>query len=127
MTGYSRPVVFRALKKLIELSVIERHNRFGTDSGQDSNLYRILIADCPQPSIADDTGEYRTRYGGGIADDTGPSTVHDTLTNPLELTHLRKGDDKEKTRLEMTDEELKARRSKIADMKTLFMDRKTKT
>lgn len=107
MTGYSRTIVFRALKVLIGLGVIERHNRFSKDSGQDSNLYRMLIADYPQGSVADDTGEYRTRHGGGVADDTGGSVVHDTLRGPIELNQLRNKNGVDKGS-RMTESELRA-------------------
>lgn len=94
MTGYSRPVVFRALQTLIDLDVIERHNRFGGDRGQDSNLYRILISGKDKGGLADDTGGSKKSHSRGIVHDTGGSIVHDTLTNPLELTQLTKGKSK---------------------------------
>lgn len=94
MTGYSRPVVFRALQTLIDLDVIERHNRFGGDKGQDSNLYRILISGKDKGGLADDTGGSKKLHPRGVVHDTGGSVVHDTLTNPSELTQLTKGKSK---------------------------------
>lgn len=90
-TGYDRATVFRALTTLIELEVIERHNRTTSDGDPDSNLYRILLADYPQGSRTHATTPSHTRHGGSRTHATTGSRTDATLTNPSELTHLRKG------------------------------------
>lgn len=93
-TGYDRTTVFRALKVLIALGVIERHNRTAPSGDPDSNLYRILLSDYPQGSGADATTPSHTRHHPRGADATTPSGVHATRTNPSELTQVRnKGND----------------------------------
>ncbi len=90
-TGYDRASIFRALTKLIELGVIERHRRLTDQGDADSNLYRILLSDVQVGSSENATTQSHQRDGGSRMDATTGSRTDATLTNPVELNHLTKG------------------------------------
>jgi len=95
MSGYNKDSVFTALKKLIELGVIERTKRKSNLGNNDTNLYRILIVDDVKGSpVEQTTYSKKPDYPGTVEQTrvvryTGPELTH-------ELTHVRK-DDIEKT------------------------------